>query len=190
MGGDNELHNTMISSLFRLIRQRTQKGRFLNEINKHFEEVTGGREINDIEGAIALAKTGVDARSYLYKALTCCNVFALCQSEDDPKSYISIRSPRDFRAYVVFTTRKRAEPNLSESRGGVLVEQPFYHVLHAAPVGLGVLINPLDVAVGLDIDPPEVSRLINLLVAEAEAMLALKKTNETQADHDGRSNGE
>jgi hypothetical protein len=168
----------VISALFRRIRQLTEKVRFRSEINKHLEEVAGGGEINDIESAIVLARTGVaEARSYLYKALTCCKVFALCQSEDDPKSYVSVRSPGDFRVYVVFTTRKRAEPNLTESRGGVLVEQPFYHVLDAVPVGLGIIVNPLDVAVRLDIDPPEINQLINDMVAEAKSVQARKEAD-------------
>jgi hypothetical protein len=177
--GGKQIPTNMISALFRSFRQLTERGRFRNEINKQLEEFANG-DINDIEGAIVLARTGVaEAIPYLHKALIGCNVFALCETESNPKSYVSVRSPGDFRAYVVFTTRARAEAVLKESRDGVVVEQPFYHVLHAAPVGLGIIINPLDVAVRLDIDPPEVSKLMNQLVAEAEAIQACRNASKT-----------
>ena len=164
----------MIATLFRSLRKFTEKGRFRDEIHKQLEAFAEG-EINDIEGAIVLARTGAaEAVPYLHKALIFCDVFALCQSEADPKSYVSVRSPGNFRAYVVFTTRARAESVLNQSRDGVVVEQPFYHVLHAAPVGLGIVINPMDVAVRLDIDPSDVAGLTNLMVAEAEGMQARK----------------
>ena len=168
----------MIATLFRSIRKFTERGRFRNEIHKQLEAFAEG-EINDIEGAIVLSRTGVvEAVPALHRALIRCDVFALCQSDVDPKSYVSVRSPGNFRAYVVFTTRARAESVLSQSRDGVVVEQPFYHVLHAAPVGLGIVINPMDVAVRLDIDPSDIASLTNLVIAEAEAMQARKKQSQ------------
>ena len=164
----------MISAFFRRIFQRGGKDRFRKEINAQLEKFASG-EINDIEGAIVLIKTGVpEGVPYLHRALATCNVFVLCQSEDDPKSYLSIHSPGNFRVYVVFTTRARGDATLKNTAGGVLVEQPFYQVLNDVPVGLGIIINPLDAAVRLDIDPPEIGGMIENLLAEAKAMRAHK----------------
>ena len=171
----------MIATLIRSIRQFSERGRFRNEIRKQLEAFAEG-DINDIEGAIVLARTGVEeAVPALHRALIRCNVFALCQSQVDPKSYVSVRSPGNFRAYVVFTTLARAELVLNQSRDGVVIEQPFYHVLHAAPVGLGIVINPMDAAVRLDIDPCEIARLTNLIITEAEAMQARKNQSNSKA---------
>ena len=169
----------MFSAILRKLRQLTQKGRAFNEINDQLEKFgKGDGNINDIEGAIVLIKTRAPgSSSYLHKALAAGKVFALCQA-DNPESYVSILSPGGFRVYVVFTAREHAEPNLKDSVGGVLVEQPFYRVVDAAPVSLGIIINPLNPAIRLDIDPPEMGPLIKRMVEEAKVMQARHRASQ------------
>jgi hypothetical protein len=137
---------------------------FKKALAQQFEEFASG-EINDIEGALALLQASVpEAWPRLHQALAKHQVGVLVHPDAAAFAPLSVNHPDGFRAIVVFTREAKAEPVLAQVRNhpdtfNSLKLVPFANVLEQVKPGEGIIINPADNIVRLDIPPDEIFRI-------------------------------